>query len=243
MKTNDLPQYMPYSQGDVSQPTLQQPPPPPQPPPPAGTPPSPWDPWDSNLPSADPSEQQDTRTLGSNAARTSSSSVLSVTCTSAPQHPKQQDDAGSMEKQGEYTVGNAPNTVTCQLHHMPEKAAASTFPVQTSSTAQDSQHEPQYSHAITIAPYNPDRVEKSRGYLKLFQGTVVTVLSGSREPSVLGNAFTCDYIFAWLANHEGKHDAQGWVPIDVLGNIPTCQDIAQPKNLSSGYNIPNSVAG
>ena len=341
-KRKALPQYMPYSQRDVSQP-----PSPPQPPPPAGPPPTrlvgarnsngtmpepleskqptpvpnPWDSilppadaspqqemrtvdqweskqqtpvpdtWDSKLPSADPSEQQDTRILGSNAALTSSSSVLSVTSTKScrapvqttpwqpqipdehPQQPKQQDekskkrqlmpgdvvpgidsyDADSMEKDGEYIVGNAPTTVPFQLHDMPENTAASTVSaidtkrcgktVQTSSTAQDSQHEPQYSHAITIAPYNPDRVEKSRGYLKLFQGTVVTVQSGSREPSVLGNAFTCDYIFAWLANHEGKHDTRGWVPIDVLGNIPTCQDIAQPKNLSSGYNIPNSVAG
>ena len=312
MKTNDLPQYMPYSQGDVSQPTLQQPPPPPQPPPPAGPPPSrvvgarnsngtmpdpweskqptpvpdPWDsilpsanpspqqetrtvdqweskqptpvpdPWDSKLPSADPSAQQDTRTLGSNAALTSSSSVLSVTSTKScrapvqttpwqpqipdehPQQPKQQDEVpGIGEKEGEYTVGNAPSTATFQLQHMPEKTAASTFSaidtkscgttVQTSSTAQESQYEPQYSHAITIATYNPDRVEKLRGYLKLDQGTVVTILSGSRQPSALGNAFTCDYVFAWLANHEGKHNTRGWVPIDVLGNIPTCQDIAQ----------------
>ena len=86
-------------------------------------------------------------------------------------------------------------------------------------------------------------MEKLRGYLKLVQGTVVTVQSGSREPAVQGIAFPCDYVFAWLANHEGKHDTRGWVPIDILGNIPACQDIAQPKNLSSGYNIPNNVAG
>ena len=306
-KRKALPQYMPYSQRDVSQP-----PSPPQPPPPAGPPPNrvvgarnsngtmpepleskqptpvpnPWDSilppadaspqqemrtvdqweskqqtpvpdtWDSKLPSADPSEQQDTRTLGSNAALTSSSSVLSVTSTKScrapvqttpkqpqipdehPQQPKQQDEVpGIGEKEGEYTVGNAPSTATFQLQHMPEKTAASTFSaidtkscgttVQTSSTAQESQYEPQYSHAITIATYNPDRVEKLRGYLKLVQGTVVTIQSGSRQPSALGNAFTCDYVFAWLANHEGKHNTRGWVPIDVLGNIPTCQDIAR----------------
>ena len=133
------------------------------------------------------------------------------------------------------TVDNAPTTVPSQLHGIPETTpglAVSALhtesfgeTVQASSTAQHSHHEPQNSHAITIDSYNPGSLEKYRGYLTVVEGTVVTVQSRSRTAAAQGNAFTCDYVFVWLANHEVKHDTAGWVPVNILGNIPPCQDI------------------
>ena len=188
-----------------------------------------WDPWSLDLPPTVSWVQQETMTLGNKAAVTSSPPVISVASTETFHTPQQVADACSVEKNKNRQL--MPGDVVPENSDFRKSLTSKRFgeEVQASPTAQHLQPEPQNSHALTINSYDPHTLEKTRGYLTLVKGTVVTVQSGTRQPAVQGNAFNCDYVFAWLANHEIKPDTAGWVPVNILGIIPPCQDIVHEK--------------
>lgn len=62
--------------------------------------------------------------------------------------------------------------------------------------------------------------EPQDGYLSVFVGEIVTVMSDSRAPPDSNNRFQCDYMFAWkVVADDGVLD-QGWLPVQVLVSFP-----------------------
>ena len=84
---------------------------------------------------------------------------------------------------------------------------------------------PRYSYAIAIHPYNPQREETETGYLEVKEGTVIRVLSGSRETAAKNNRYRCNYVFAWPIGVETVPDKGGWLPVNILGHVPACSEL------------------
>ena len=96
-----------------------------------------------------------------------------------------------------------------QQQHQPAAAPASADVAAASAPRGPSQ-------AHVIKNYDPPS-EPENGYLGVVEGTMVTVLPGSRAAPEARNRFQCDYVFAWQTDQQEK---QGWVPVDILDNMP-----------------------
>lgn len=98
-----------------------------------------------------------------------------------------------------------------QQHHQPASASgASAFGIAVAPV-------PRGPHQAQVIKHYDPFSEPENGYLGVFEGTMVTVQSGSRAAPEARNRFRCDYVFAWKKDEQ---KSRGWLPVDILDNLP-----------------------